>query len=163
MLLRDLIEWLYIRQPGNLVFYDSLTQLLNRNWWEMYAKTKLNNKELYLTLIDLDNLKKVNDSCGHLEGDNLIICFSEILRYYFPEAKLIRLGGDEFLIISEENPLQTIFLLQEKEIFNFSFGVSNKKAGMSLSDALKNADLRMYQQKNQKKACQENHGVSPSG
>lgn len=151
-MLRKMIEWLYFCQPGNLAYYDRLTQLLNRNWWEIYAKSKLNNKELCLTIIDLDDLKKVNDSKGHLEGDKLITGFSEALKYYFPKAKLVRLGGDEFLIISDYEPLQIIFNLQEKEQFNFSYGICIKNAEMALTDALKDADIKMYRQKSRRKA-----------
>lgn len=151
-MLRKLIEWLYFRQSGNLAYYDRLTQLLNRNWWEIYAKSKLNNQALYLTIIDLDDLKKINDSQGHLEGDKLIASFSDTLRYYFPKAKLVRLGGDEFLIISDYEPLQAIFDLQQNGQFNFSFGICIKNAEMALTDALKDADIKMYRQKTWRKA-----------
>ena len=38
--MKNIIEWLYLRQTNNLAYYDRLTQLLNRNWWELYAKKR---------------------------------------------------------------------------------------------------------------------------
>lgn len=147
----NVIEWLYLHQSNNLAYYDRLTQLLNRNWWELYAKKKLDNKPLYLSIIDLDDLKKINDTEGHIYGDTLLIDFANKLKEYFPKDKLCRLGGDEFLIISKEEPIQTLFDLENNENFNFSFGMCIKSAAMSLSDALKHADEHMYRMKSWRK------------
>ena len=147
----NIIEWLYLRQTNNLAYYDRLTQLLNRNWWELYAKKRLNDKPLYLSIIDLDDLKKINDTEGHSSGDTLLIDFSNELKEYFPKDKLCRLGGDEFLIISEQEPIETMFNLEKNEKFNFSFGMCIKPATMSLSDALKHADAHMYRMKSWRK------------
>ena len=64
---------------------------------------------------------------------------------------MCRLGGEEFLIISEQEPIEALFNLKEKEKFNFSFGVCIKSAAMNLSDALKHADKHMYCMKSWKK------------
>lgn len=149
--MKNIIEWLYLRQTNNLAYYDRLTQLLNRNWWELYAKKQLDNKPLYLSIIDLDDLKKINDTKGHSSGDTLLIDFSNKLKEYFPKDKLCRLGGDEFLIISEQEPIETLFDLEKNEKFNFSFGMCIKPAAMSLSDALKHADTHMYRMKSWRK------------
>lgn len=149
--MKNIIEWLYLRQTNNLAYYDRLTQLLNRNWWELYAKKQLDNKPLYLSIIDLDDLKKINDTEGHISGDALLIDFSNKLKEYFPKDKLCRLGGDEFLIISEQEPIETLFNLEENEKFNFSFGMCIKPAAMSLSDASKHADAHMYRMKSWRK------------
>lgn len=132
----NIIEWLYLHQSNNLVYYDRLTQLYNRNWWELCAKKQLNDKFLYLSIIDLDDLKKINDTEGHIYGDTLLIDFANKLKEYFPKDKLCRLGGNEFLIISEQEPIEALFNLEENEKFNFSLGVYIKPAAMSLSDAL---------------------------
>ena len=42
--MKNIIEWLYLRQTNNLAYYDRLTQLLNRNWWELYAKKILTRR-----------------------------------------------------------------------------------------------------------------------
>lgn len=144
--MKNIIEWLYLRQKGNLVYYDRLSQLLNRNWWEMYAKSHLEFEKLFITIIDLDDLKKINDTEGHEGGDNLIQRFSKILKIYFPKDKIVRLGGDEFLIISKDMPIERLIDLTRISI-KFSFGVCIKNKDMTLSDALKNADVKMYRMK----------------
>ena len=103
--MKNIIEWLYLRQTNNLAYYDRLTQLLNRNWWELYAKKKLNDKPLYLSIIDLDDLKKINDTECHSILFFFLFYFSNKLKEYFYKDKLCRLGGDEFLIISEQEPI----------------------------------------------------------
>ena len=124
--MKNIIEWLYLRQTNNLAYYDRLTQLLNRNWWELYAKKRLNDKSLYLSIIDLDDLKKINDTKGHSSGDALLIDFSNKLKEYFYKDKLCRLGGDEFLIISEQEPIETLFNLKEKEKYDILYSIEIK-------------------------------------
>jgi len=146
-LMKKIIEWLYLRQSDNLAFYDRLTKLYNRNWWELYAKVKMNNKTLYLSIIDLDDLKEVNDSRGHLCGDELLQTFSLWLKKLFPKADICRLGGDEFLIITKNEPIEQLFELSKKRSFHFSFGCCHKLPVMSMSEALKKADINMYRMK----------------
>lgn len=146
-LMKKIIEWLYLRQSDNLAYYDRLTRLYNRNWWELHAKAKMNNRNLYLTIIDLDDLKKVNDSRGHLSGDELLQTFSLWLKKFFPKADLCRLGGDEFLIVSKDEPIDKLFELSKKRSFHFSFGCCHKSNIMSMSDALRKADENMYRMK----------------
>lgn len=150
-MLRKIIEWLYFRQPGNLAYYDRLTRLLNRNWREIYAKNKLKNKIFYLALLDIDGLKEINDIKGHSAGDKIIVNFSQALQKHFPKDYLIRLGGDEFIIISKTAPEQKLLELQND--FNFSFGVSYKEKEITFGRALKKADKKMYIQKQFRKAC----------
>lgn len=138
-----IIEILYLKQKNNLVFYDKLTQLLNRNWLE-YHRTYLNNKQFYVIMIDLDNLKSVNDTKGHEAGDNLICGFATELKQYFPKDYIIRLGGDEFIIFSKHSPIDVIFELKQESKFDFSFGMSVKTPDVSLSKAMTKADTHMY-------------------
>lgn len=84
---------------------DSLTGLWNRDGMEQAAPAMLNaaNQQecVALYLLDLDNFKEVNDTKGHLLGDELLREVAEVLREVFePEAYLGRIGGDEFLMIA---------------------------------------------------------------
>ncbi|MEG1584337.1 MAG: GGDEF domain-containing protein, partial [Anaerovorax sp.] len=62
-----------------------------------------------LIIVDVDDLKKINDTLGHMEGDHAIIAFANTLRNYFGKQDMIgRIGGDEFLVFltdaeNEEN------------------------------------------------------------
>lgn len=54
-------------------------------------------------LFDLDNLKQINDTLGHMEGDRLIREFSKVLRAHTRETDIIaRFGGDEFMAVMKK-------------------------------------------------------------
>lgn len=145
-----ILEWLYTHHKGNLAYYDRLTQVYNRNWWELKAKKSLRGKDIYITLIDMDDLKTVNDSLGHLEGDNHIISLVSHLKTVLPQATICRLGGDEFILISKDNP--TEILQTSLTQYNFSYGVTHKYIHTELTEALRCSDDSMYQMKRQRKS-----------
>lgn len=84
---------------------DPLTGLLNRRTFQQHAQSRLDTapsdtKQFALFLLDLDNLKSINDLYGHGAGDEAIVALSLALRRIFPgEAILCRSGGDEFLVL----------------------------------------------------------------
>jgi len=98
-----------IKQLIRYAFYDDLTKCLNRRglkWkieeFELFSKKdKERRKELHaLILIDVDNLKYVNDNYGYYKGDMLIKTVASNLKKEFRKEDLIcRWGGDEFLVI----------------------------------------------------------------
>ncbi len=85
-----------------LSFHDELTTLYNRRFYETEI-TRLNTKRNYpLTLLmgDVNGLKIINDSFGHLVGDDLLKTTARVLKETCRDDDIItRLGGDEFLII----------------------------------------------------------------
>ena len=80
---------------------DYLTGLLNRRG--LHAATEALGKEdapLAVYLFDLDNLKQVNDTYGHIEADRLIQQFGTLLRSYTRGTDIVaRYGGDEFIVV----------------------------------------------------------------
>ncbi|HIK46077.1 MAG TPA: EAL domain-containing protein [Leptolyngbyaceae cyanobacterium M65_K2018_010] len=116
--------------------------------------------------IDLDRFKVINDSLGHLVGDQLLIECARRLSSVVRDGDLVaRLGGDEFAIllnhiVSLEDPvkvanrihevLQTPLTLEGREIFiSASVGVSSSLTGsVEAVDFLRDADTAMYQAKN---------------
>lgn len=86
----------------HMSYTDKLTGLYNRAYFEEQINI-LNNEEFYpLSMImgDVNGLKKLNDTRGHLEGDRLIMKISEILKNSCREEDFIfRWGGDEFVIL----------------------------------------------------------------
>ena len=148
-----------------LAYTDSLTGLMNRAKCTQYAFTL--RVPYGVVNLDLDRLKKVNDTYGHLEGDKMIKAFADLLTRTFVDADLIgRTGGDEFMLIFE-NPKEgkceeSIKLLEEKlREYNETEGASEKftlsaSAGYAYSSEIgdKNfkfayylADTRMYEMK----------------
>ncbi len=88
--------------------HDSLTGLLNRNAFEQYLQSVLDRAERntvdnVIFYLDLDHFKIVNDTCGHLAGDELLRNVSKILKDNVRKYDTVaRLGGDEFAIVLEK-------------------------------------------------------------
>jgi diguanylate cyclase (GGDEF)-like protein len=84
-----------------LAFTDNLTGLMNRAGFSNYVATSDFQKAgaWGLLLIDIDNLKKVNDTFGHPCGDCLIVSTADIIASIVPRERAFRLGGDEFAVI----------------------------------------------------------------
>ena len=88
-------------QLEGLAYTDELTGLMNRAKCMQFTKTL--ESPYAVVSIDLDRLKSVNDSYGHLEGDKMIKSFADLLTKAFEGASLIgRTGGDEFMVIYEK-------------------------------------------------------------
>jgi diguanylate cyclase (GGDEF)-like protein len=160
----------------SLSLKDELTGLLNRRGFftlaEHQVKIAKRKKHTMLLLVgDMDNLKRINDTLGHAEGDAAIIETADILRKSFRESDIIgRIGGDEFAILHVEstsgNPtasverLQSNFVLhneQEKKKFRLSISVGTAMcdaAGLySINELIKEADDVMYEQKRSKNSA----------
>lgn len=95
-----------IQNLRNLAEHDSLTGLYNRLYFseelEKIVSKKLrgDNNTIALLYIDLDNFKYINDTMGHLAGDQLLVEVGSILKSNTRESDLLaRLGGDEFAVI----------------------------------------------------------------
>ena len=94
----------------NLSLKDELTGLYNRRGFFLLAEQGLKTaqrmgKEMLLIFGDLDNMKGINDTFGHKEGDQALLDTSLILRETFRESDIIaRIGGDEFVILAMKGP-----------------------------------------------------------
>lgn len=152
--------------------YDSLTDLLNRRAFSFELAKRFQNPEelgiAAMVMLDLDNLKFINDSYGHDCGDEYIRRVADALRHYSPEQALIaRMSGDEFYVLFsgyssreevqkmirrlEEGVRHTTFLLPDHSRINIraSAGVAwYPDHATSYEKLLKYADFAMYQVKN---------------
>lgn len=155
----------------SLVLQDNLTKLPNRLFLidyttSLFALYKFSDKKIAFIYIDLDRFKAVNDAFGHHIGDELLVKLTQRLHALLePDQKLIRIGGDEFLLILEnfkadhieriaEDILQKIqggFNVAGKDInISASLGVVYyPDHGTNLHDLLINADAAMIQSKEQ--------------
>jgi len=154
-----------------LAQFDSLTGLANRAHFNSHlkgaiARAKRSGVQGALFLLDLDNLKKVNDSLGHPEGDRLLQEFASRLSACIRESDFVaRLGGDEFAIIGSniEGAESAASIARNiGKIFETPFSLSGQNfhsgasVGISLFPAdsdqpgglLKNADMALYEAKN---------------
>lgn len=85
-----------------LAYKDLLTNGLNRTAYERDLNNRLSaNKHFRLILVDLNDLKFINDNFGHTSGDQAIMCVYKILLDAFIGSSCYRIGGDEFVILSD--------------------------------------------------------------
>lgn len=154
-----------------LALQDNLTKLPNRLFLLEYTDTlfalhKSTNTKIAFIYIDLDRFKAVNDAFGHHIGDELLVKFAQRLHSFLdPDQKLIRIGGDEFLLILENFSVSRIERVAESALqcIQESFNVSGKEINISaslgvayypehgdnLQDLLINAEAAMMQSKEQ--------------
>jgi diguanylate cyclase (GGDEF)-like protein/PAS domain S-box-containing protein len=156
-----------------LSFTDELTGLYNRRGFFALAEQqlKLSNREKrgrFLFSADLDNLKKINDTLGHKEGDVVLLETSIILKRSFRDSDIIaRIGGDEFVVLVTETSGSNITSLSSRLKANLDKynSKSNKPYVLSLSyglthydpedpctvdELISRADRLMYQDKKNK-------------
>jgi diguanylate cyclase (GGDEF)-like protein len=158
----------------NLSLTDDLTGLYNRRGFFALAKQQLNSarregRHASLVYIDMDGLKRLNDTHGHEIGSRVIQEVGDILRETFRSSDLIaRIGGDEFVVfetsndqIDEGTDVQRLQdnvtrhnaqQVRDYEI-SLSIGVASmdSDSSMTLEELLKNGDKTMYQQKRNKR------------
>ncbi len=145
------------------VYRDSLTRTWNRKWLDAHLldTEERFRKACILAIVDLNYFKQINDTLGHIAGDKVLKFISSHLQSL--EVPVIRYGGDEFLLIFEEEDEETCTkkmrmcrkaLLQKPLIFHgkrfrtsFSFGLHACNEKELFSEALEAADRRMYEDK----------------
>ena len=142
---------------------DALTGVYNRNYYEKNIQgSKLSG---YVAMIDLDDLKHCNDNFGHKAGDAALKKLASIIkRVARPEDRVIRFGGDEFLLLmencTEEQFEQALVDIQKRantatvpgyDGMPLSVSIGGARAnGHSSSDCVMRADRLMYMAKTQK-------------
>lgn len=154
------------RAEENLHFisiHDSLTGLFNR----FYSDAEIQRlaisrlRPISVIVIDLNDLKKINDESGHAMGDLYIQTAANLLKQTFrPEDMIARVGGDEFLIllplVDQATCIQAVDRLNESvRLFNLrndfpislSAGYATANAGDHLLQRIREADRLMYQEK----------------
>lgn len=152
--------------------YDLLTSLLNRrafyNWMGQLFQHPEKLGVAALIMLDLDNLKYINDNYGHDQGDEYIRCTADVIRQHTPsDAVLSRMSGDEFYVFlhgySSQNEVRriidelhdgithTLFPLPDNPSFKVraSAGVAWYPQDSTIYEQLlKYADFAMYKVKN---------------
>ncbi|WP_232465265.1 two-component system response regulator [Oleiphilus messinensis] len=125
-----------------LFSYDSLTGLTNRQEFEkrlhvLVRASKNPPRQHVLMFLDLDQFKIINDTCGHIAGDELLVQTTHLLkRHIRNQDTLARLGGDEFGIILEDCPQEHALKLAERirsEVKEHRFVWGDKPFAVSVS------------------------------
>ncbi len=122
--------------------HDALTGLVNRREFDIYAQKLVERSrrirgEHALCYLDLDQFKVVNDTCGHLAGDELLRQLGELLRQNIRQNDVLaRLGGDEFGILMYDCPLGQAINVCEKlrnVVRDFQFGWEDRSFSVGVS------------------------------
>ena len=150
---------------NRVAYRDELTGLYNRRFVvEKLAQDLMEpNRQDALVMIDVDDFKHVNDCYGHDAGDMVLVCISNIMESVCRRHKVVRWGGEEFLIILMAVTKQECFEVCEeirKEIQAFPFLQGNTTfyctvtLGISLYDKeqsfkmnMTHADMALYRGK----------------
>jgi diguanylate cyclase (GGDEF)-like protein len=151
----------YILIENLAVNTDHLTGLFSRVKSYQYMQDMMRRKHPFsLAILDLDNLKWINDRFGHEVGDKVISCFAHMLQHSFSMASMIaRSGGDEFMVVTQivnrkslEHVLQDLAKHLECDELDFpilfSYGYSIWKGGeKTIDELMREADMNMYHYK----------------
>lgn len=156
-----------------LSFSDDLTGLFNRRGFLAVSEQQIKiarrrGKRLLLLYIDVDDMKQINDTFGHHEGDAALIATAAVLRDTFRESDIIaRVGGDEFVVLAidpNELPAEVLTYRLEQKclerngatfgefILSLSVGSTyyDPKDQCSTEDLMRRADRIMYRHKREK-------------
>ncbi|OFV70555.1 MULTISPECIES: GGDEF domain-containing protein [Acetobacterium] len=155
------------KELATAAYYDKPTGLPGRLSCEEKIWTPMDRKQgpYCMVMMDLNNLKWVNDTIGHSAGDTLIKAFADILNHLTNENVFVgRYGGDEFIMIIKnhreeqiqqllkEIELATILYNKKSEQLKIQYAVGYEYGGDSLPQMLEKADEKMYLNKTAAKA-----------
>ncbi len=147
--------------------HDSMTQLYNKRYLNEFLSKFDGRESIAVFFLDIDNLKQMNDICGHEAGDQLIVKTAQFIQGYQKHGAIgFRVGGDEFLMIFLGRMEQEIRLLademrrssdcilsdQESPVMSqLSIGFAYSSGMTNLDDLIEQADQSMYREKNSHK------------
>ena len=163
-------QYLLRAELGNLALTDELTRLHNRRGFLSLTERQLklgrrSGREMLLFFVDVDGLKRINDSFGHSEGDLALTRTAEVLGKTFRDSDVLaRLGGDEFAALAIEasghseatimarlrRNLETVSTNESRYLLSLSLGVVrfDPRIADSLAQLMLQADRAMYEAKN---------------
>jgi diguanylate cyclase (GGDEF)-like protein len=158
-------------QLATLSVTDSLTGLFNRKklddiLLDQFARYRRNRRPFAVVMLDIDNFKQLNDTYGHLAGDEVLAIVAGILKRAVRAVDFVaRYGGEEFVIVLVETDTAAALTIAERIrvlVETPRLGVANKAISVTISlgvtesqpsdaraeDVLGRADQAMYEAKN---------------
>ncbi|MEO0135937.1 MAG: diguanylate cyclase [candidate division WOR-3 bacterium] len=152
------------------IYYDELTGVYNRRFLYHWVDNEIKRANRFATkfgiiVIDLDNFRDINNNYGHLEGDRILIEFSNFLKNTVREVdNVVRYGGDEFVVLVPNTDARGLFELAQRILANLnqteigghlihcSIGCAlYPDDGTHVEDLINQADKLMYQAKKEGK------------
>lgn len=140
LILSETIQRIQIQeQLTHMATHDPLTGLMNRQTMlkminnEIIRSTRY-QRSLSLLILDLDLFKKINDTYGHLTGDKVLISFAKLLQKEVRETdSVVRYGGEEFVILLPETPIEEAKSISERIINKTSELTVEHEIGTSIN------------------------------
>lgn len=163
-----------LEKAEKLAMTDSLTEIYNRRYWLTIAQQEFNrtcryDRSFSVVIFDIDNFKKLNDTYGHLIGDEVLKALTKAIQPSLRRADCFaRFGGEEFIILLPETNLDNAREVAERmcqavnstkitdqEIqITVSIGVAAYQSNDTrIDDLLQRADCALYEAKRQGKNC----------
>ena len=154
-----------VQKLKEAVYKDELTNTFNRKWLHdnyLNSDGTTFKKAGVLAIIDLNYFKQINDVHGHIVGDKVLIFIANHLKS--KACKVVRYGGDEFILLIHENvkmdaAQKVLEEIREKVMetrlkanhttfhTSFSIGIVSYESGDELTSIIANADEKMYADK----------------
>ena len=151
----------------DLSLNDELTGIANRRRINSlleidYDKAKRYNTPFSIILFDIDHFKKVNDTYGHLAGDEVLKTLAKQINQSIRKTEMVgRWGGEEFILILSETRIDSAYIVAEKirktisktqfksikGDLTCSFGIAEYQEGITIDELVDNADKALYQAK----------------
>ncbi|MCG2576918.1 diguanylate cyclase [Dechloromonas sp. XY25] len=155
-----------IREKETLASMDTLTGVMNRRAFLKYAQREITRANRYghnlsLIFLDIDHFKRINDTCGHATGDEVLKMFVDTVKTRSRDTDLIsRWGGEEFIIMTPDTGIdgaqsfaesvrQCVAAAEFPGIGHVtcSFGVTQWKRGETFEAFCSRADVALYEAK----------------
>ncbi|UCG90929.1 MAG: diguanylate cyclase, partial [candidate division WOR-3 bacterium] len=152
------------------IYFDELTDCYNRRFLPYWIDNEIKRANRFATkfgliLLDIDDFRNINNTFGHLEGDNVLIEFTQFIRKNIREVdSLVRYGGDEFIVLVPNTTTKGIIDLAHRILNNINnVEIANHKVtcsigfaifpddGTTMDTLISQADNLMYQAKQQGK------------
>ncbi len=156
-----------------IAYRDALTMVSSKAAYdlkveELEASIAKGDAEFGLIMIDLNNLKLINDNFGHDKGDEYLIGACRLLCHVFVHSPVYRIGGDEFIVVLQgedyDNRADLFDELTEEftrsrsaadlplwKCYSAAGGMAVYSEGESFEDVFRHADVAMYEDKQKKK------------
>ena len=171
----------HMEQMQGLAFRDSLTGVRNKMAYDNYIKdldNKIQSNEISsygIIVLDTNNLKEINDTYGHENGNEYLINSCKLICQIFVHSPIFRIGGDEFIVVLSgrdlENHQELLNLFQKscnatknaafpwKQI-SIAYGVAIAKNAKetSIAETFSKADDEMYKKKRSMKSDAQSSG-----
>lgn len=149
-------------------YTDYLTKLNNRKSYienidKLTSQYKRYKTAFSVIMYDIDNFKQINDTYGHNIGDDVLVQISQLIKSHIRDTDYIfRIGGEEFIILLTETPIDKAKLVSEKIRYSvendlktikdkkitISIGVTEVKDGDTEDSIFKRVDKLLYKSKN---------------